>query len=117
MLRVHRRNGDLVAGDAIVAASLASDAAELLIGVRPEDIATTGGTVEATVKVVEDMGPTLTLLADWLGQEVRVIAAKGNSLRPGDRIFPRINPDRIVRWPAATAPSAVEPFNAAPGAA
>jgi multiple sugar transport system ATP-binding protein len=112
VLRVRRQNGELLAQNAAIAPALATDAAELLIGVRPEDISTAGGSVEASVKVVEDMGPTFTVLADWLGQEIRLIAAKGNSLRPGDRIFPRINADRIVRWPAPAAQGSAS-FNAA----
>jgi multiple sugar transport system ATP-binding protein len=111
VLRVHRRNGELFASEHAIAPAAANDTDDLLIGVRPEDIASSGGAGPATVKVVEDMGPTFTVLVEWLGQEVRLIADKGISLRCGDRIFPRINPDRIVRWPAS-APEGSGSFNA-----
>src|SRR5439155_25132075 len=40
-----------------------------LAGVRPENIHLTGGNTEALVKVIENLGPSLVLLVDWLGQE------------------------------------------------
>jgi multiple sugar transport system ATP-binding protein len=70
-----------------------------IVGVRPEDIAVTGGDREASVKVVEDLGPVLVLLVDWLGQEIRIVGDKSTRARPGDRIFPQIDLSRVVVWP------------------
>jgi ABC-type sugar transport system ATPase subunit len=71
---------------------------EFVIGVRPEDISPTGGDVEAVIKVVEDMGPTFVLLVEWRGQDVRIVTAKHRVLRPAERIFPKINFERMIRW-------------------
>ena len=69
-----------------------------VIGVRPEDISPAGGASGAIVKVVEDMGPTFTLLVDWMGQDVRIVTGKSQMFEPGARISPKINSDRIIRW-------------------
>jgi multiple sugar transport system ATP-binding protein len=82
----------------IPASKLGIDLATATVGVRPEDIAPTGGSTEATVKVVENMGPTRVLLVQWLDQEVRILTDKGLTVAVGDRLFPRINRDRAVVW-------------------
>jgi multiple sugar transport system ATP-binding protein len=69
-----------------------------VIGVRPEDVATTGGDREAVVKVVEDMGPTFVLLVEWMGQDVRIVVGKSASYNPGQRLFPKFNANRAIRW-------------------
>src|SRR4051812_34804178 len=82
----------------IPASKLGIDPVTATVGVRPEDIAPTGGSSEATVKVVENMGPTRVLLVQWLDQEVRILTDKGLTVAVGDRLFPRINRDRAVVW-------------------
>src|SRR5262245_5525475 len=41
-----------------------------LVGIRPEAIECSGGQTEATVKVVENMGPMQVVLADWLVEAI-----------------------------------------------
>ena len=69
-----------------------------VIGVRPEDIAIDGGEQEAVVKVVEDMGPMKTLLVEWAGEQVHIIAPKTIAVKPGDRIRPRVNDRNVVMF-------------------
>src|SRR5204863_7827161 len=76
LFHVVRDNGQLLAENIPIAPSLPDDPSRLLLGVRPEDIAPTGGASEAIVKVVEDMGPTFVVLAEWLGQDVRLVTHK-----------------------------------------
>jgi multiple sugar transport system ATP-binding protein len=71
-----------------------------ILGVRPEDIAPTGGERQASVLVVEDMGPTFVLLVEWLGQQVRIVCSKESTYIPGQKIFPTFNPRCAIRWPA-----------------
>src|SRR5262249_27982971 len=82
----------------IPAARLGIDPANATVGVRPEDISPDGGSTKATVKVVENMGPTRVLLVEWLDQEVRMATDKGLTVAVGDKLFPRINLDRAVVW-------------------
>jgi multiple sugar transport system ATP-binding protein len=74
--------------------------AEALLGVRPENIDPEGGASEATVRVVEYMGPTSTLLVDWAGQPVHIVTPRAARLRPGDKIRPRLSRDKALFWPA-----------------
>ncbi len=69
-----------------------------IMGVRPEDIAIDGGEKEGVVKVVEDMGPTQTLLVEWEGAEVHIVAPKTVSVKPGDRIRPRVNDHNVIMF-------------------
>jgi multiple sugar transport system ATP-binding protein len=71
---------------------------EMLLGVRPEDIAPVGGRQPGQVRVVEDTGPATILLVDWSGKEIHLLVEKGLSFRPGDQIWPRIDPARAVLW-------------------
>lgn len=99
ILKVLRSDGHWAtqAGEPILPANgRTSDRA--LIGVRPEDIAPTGGERPATVKVVEDMGPALVLLVDWLGSPWHLMAPKTSPVKTGDTLYPKINPDRVVFW-------------------
>jgi hypothetical protein len=45
------------------------------------------------------MGPTFTLLVEWLGQDVRIVVGKNVSFAPGQILFPRFNSNRLIRWP------------------
>jgi ABC-type sugar transport system ATPase subunit len=71
---------------------------ERLIGVRPEDIASEGGTQAGRVRVVEDTGPNWILLVDWGGCDIHLRVDKDHRFRPGDPIFPRVNAARAVVW-------------------
>jgi multiple sugar transport system ATP-binding protein len=103
LLDVRRDGGawKTAAGTAVMPAASASEP-EMILGIRPEDIEPAGGADEGTVRVVEDMGPTRTLLVDWAGTHVHVIAPKGFEVHRGDRIRPRIVAERAVLWPRGT---------------
>ena len=51
---------------------------------------------EGVVRVVEYTGPTTTLLVDWLGRHIHIIVPRRATVRPGDRVHPRIDPERAV---------------------
>jgi multiple sugar transport system ATP-binding protein len=76
----------------------------MLLGVRPEDIALEGGEHAASVDLVEDTGPAKIALISWGGERLHVLMGKHASQKPGDRVFPRLNPDRVVLWPADSVP-------------
>jgi multiple sugar transport system ATP-binding protein len=100
LIPVQRQNEALVSSDGVIIAASREDwPQQALAGVRPENISCEGGEREAVVKVVEDLGPVLVLLTDWLGQEIRIVAPKSKPVHVGDRIFPKINPDSVVVWP------------------
>lgn len=70
-----------------------------VLGIRPEDIETSGGEKAARVGVVEDMGPEKIIAARWLGRDIHILARSDVEARPGDEIFPKANPERAVFWP------------------
>jgi multiple sugar transport system ATP-binding protein len=72
-------------------------------GVRPESIQLTGGTTEAPLKVVENLGPSLVLLVDWLGQEMRIVTDKSQRVQVGDTLRPRVDPKDVIVWGSTTA--------------
>ena len=111
LVPVRRQGGAWCAldGTPLVPAADASGPAERLLGVRPEDIRpeareTDGpplgggqaGPGEALVRVVEYIGPTTTLLCDWAGAHVHIVIPRRGSLRPGDRLRPRIDAARAI---------------------
>lgn len=105
LLRVQRKGGYWVSegGTRLLVAS-ASGPDQRLLGIRPEDIvpepvvegreAASGS--EAVLKIVEYIGPTTTLLCDWDSAHVHIVVPRRGSFRVGDRICPRINPERAV---------------------
>ena len=87
-----------VGNKGVLVESTAEDGVYTSVGVRPEYIEPRGGGEDAEVRVVEDAGPTWVLRVDWLGQEVRLIAGKEESYRPGQRIQPRVDSGRVIVW-------------------
>ena len=77
-----------------------SGPATATLGVRPEDLEPRGGTSEAEVKGVEDMGVTKILLVHWAGRPFHLLCPHDVAVRPGDRVRPRVRPDRAILWPA-----------------
>ena len=82
----------------IPAAKLGAESRGTLAGIRPESIYLTGGSVEATVKVVENLGPSIVLLVDWLGQEMRIATDKSHPIQVGDKVWPRVEPADVIVW-------------------
>jgi multiple sugar transport system ATP-binding protein len=100
LFRVRRADGQWVtsAGVAVIDAAPGAES-EMILGARPEDISPTGGAHSGTVRVVEDMGPTRTLLVQWAGQDIHIVTPKDPPLRPGDEVRPKFDPARVNLWP------------------
>jgi len=88
------------AGGAAIAPADGQEGAEMILGVRPEDVSISGGDCPAVVRMVEETGPAKILLVDWAGCEVHIIAAAAAAVRPGDTIRPRVDASRVILWPA-----------------
>ncbi len=104
LLDVRRSGGSWVTeGGVTVTPAEAGDEGRMILGVRPEDIELVarpaGEAPSAAVRVVEDTGPTKVLLIDWAGSDVHVIAPRDLEVRPGEKVFPRVDPARVVLWP------------------
>lgn len=78
-----------------------SGAGEMLLGVRPEDIAPAGGRVPGVVRVVEDAGAEWILSVDWAGASIHITASKERRFAPGETVYPRIDAERALLWPRA----------------
>ncbi len=76
-----------------------------LLGIRPEDIDVTGGTHEARIRIIEDMGPVHVLLVDWMGESFHLVSPKRPGLCPGDRIMPKVREGCAIVWNADENPT------------
>jgi multiple sugar transport system ATP-binding protein len=107
LLPVQRENGQWRAADGtpLLRAEPAGPDHRLL-GIRPEHVALVGGDAssEGVVKVVEHTGPTTTLLLDWLGAHVHIVVPRRASVRPGDRVRPRIDSAHVILFDSNQAP-------------
>jgi multiple sugar transport system ATP-binding protein len=103
LVPLRREGGRWLAPDG-TALPLADDGgpAERVVGIRPEHIALDGGDAvpEAVVRIVEAVGPSTTLLVDWVGARMHIVVPRRAALRPGDRVRPRIDPTRAVLFAA-----------------
>jgi multiple sugar transport system ATP-binding protein len=89
----------VVAGGWRLAPAKPGKADRATVGVRPEDIDLEGGTVAATVRVVERLGPAVQLLCEIDGVSFHVLAPPGIVLEPGAMIHPRVRSNAAVVWP------------------
>lgn len=106
LLRVHRVADQWLAADGTpIMAAESAGPTERLLGIRPENVLFTDleresprtpGPFDAVVEIVEYVGPTTTLLCAWAGTHVHILIPYRGSVRPGDRIFPRVDPARAV---------------------
>jgi ABC-type sugar transport system ATPase subunit len=74
-------------------------AQRLILGVRPEDVSLEGGQHAASIELVEDMGPAKVAVVSWGGERVHILLDKHSPKRPKDKVFPCVNPERVVLWP------------------
>jgi len=93
--------GWVVSSGAVLIASSGSLHDRATVGVRPEDVQLTGGDSSARIKMVEDMGPTLTVLLHWHEQDVHAVVKKGTPVRVGDEVWPSVVGSRAVVWGSA----------------
>jgi multiple sugar transport system ATP-binding protein len=77
------------------------DAASATIGVRPEDLALSGGADEAVVRVVEDLGPVRLAVLDWAGQRCHAVVGPERAVAVGERVAPSIRPGAALVWPGS----------------
>ena len=99
LLKVHRAEGHWVTDRDVEVMPAKAGKEEMLLGVRPEDIAPVGGKQAGRIRVVEDTGPARILLVDWAGHPIHLLVDKGTSWRPGDEVFPQIDAERAMLWP------------------
>lgn len=89
-------------------ASAAIDGGDVVIGIRPHDIAVTApgeGDAVATVEVVEPLGAQATVHVSLLGLEgelTRVLVPSGHTPRTGDRLGLRIGKGHAHLFDAST---------------
>jgi multiple sugar transport system ATP-binding protein len=103
LLHAYFSGGQWVTSDGSPIAPAPPSAPErVLLGIRPEDIATEGGVQGAVVQMVEYMGPTTTLLVRWGGCDLHIVTRGRSALRPKDTLWPRFDPARIVSFPHVT---------------
>jgi ABC-type sugar transport system ATPase subunit len=98
-----RRDGASWAAAGVNLLPAAGTAASATIGVRPEDLSLTGGTVAGTVRVVEDLGPARLAVVDWAGLRCHALVDKRSPIAAGDRVAPSFRAERAVVWADAGA--------------
>ena len=72
----------------------------MLLGVRPEDIETEGGSANADVRLVEENGADKILVIHWAGADFHVLTHRRAAFKPGDAIRPALAPAKAILWPA-----------------
>lgn len=99
LLRVRRQGREWRTADGTpLMTADSAGASERILGIRPEDVELDGGDAlfEGVVRIVEYIGPTTTLLVDWAGTHVHIVVPRRATVRPGDRVHPRIHSARAV---------------------
>jgi multiple sugar transport system ATP-binding protein len=99
VLDARREDGWWIAADGSrIAEAAAGPAGPATIGFRPEHAAPDGGSFEAEVEVVEDLGPSRVIVlrrGDW---KLRVLVDRAVHASPGTSFRPKVLRDRIVEW-------------------
>ncbi len=86
----------------LLTAALA-DGASVVIGVRPEDVHRDAGTIDATVRAVEWLGPERHVMCDVAGTTVTIReAAEKRDPQPGERITVGCDPQHVHVFDAQT---------------
>jgi multiple sugar transport system ATP-binding protein len=107
LLPVRRENGQWRAADGTPLLRAESSGPDhRLLGIRPEHVALVGGDAssEGVVKVVEHTGPTTTLLLDWLGAHIHIVVPRRATVRPGERVRPRIDSTHVLLFDSNLTP-------------
>lgn len=69
------------------------------LGIRPENIRTTGGESPATIEIIEEMGPSTILLVNWCGVHVHILTSAPSPHHKGETIYPTLSPEQVIIWP------------------
>ncbi len=72
----------------------------LTLGIRPEDVKLSGGDSTALIELVENTGPAQVVVLNWGGERIHALVEKGVPLKPGDRVFPTFDSQRVMTWPS-----------------
>jgi multiple sugar transport system ATP-binding protein len=96
-----RRDGNHWNAGGVALLPASGEASAATVGVRPEDLLLDGGSGEAVVRVVEDLGPNRLAVIEWAGQHCHALLAKEHAVSVGERVFPSFAPERALVWPTA----------------
>lgn len=99
IVEVHREERGWINSAGVQLMPADEGAGEMLLGIRPENIAIEGGQVPGLIRGVEDAGAVWILLVDWAGEALHIIAPKGRHFAPGGEIHPLIDTRRAIFWP------------------
>ncbi len=99
VLDARREDGAwIVADGARIAEATAGPAGPATIGFRPEHAAPEGGSFDAEVEVVEDLGPSRVIVLRRGELRLRVLVERTVHVVPGAVLRPKVFADRIVEW-------------------
>ncbi len=100
LIPVTRKGGAWVTESGVPICPAAGESAErMLLGVRPENVAPSGGPAPAAVRVVEDMGAEKVVLADLADLSIHLLVRGDLPIAPDQEIHPKIDPDAVCLWP------------------
>jgi len=101
VLEARREDGWWVlADDSRIAEAGAGPPGSTTIGFRPEHARPDGGSFEARIEVVEDLGPSRALFVRRGETRLCILADRTFRASPGAIVRPRIDPDRVVEFRA-----------------
>jgi multiple sugar transport system ATP-binding protein len=76
----------------------------MTLGIRPEDITLEGGAHAGTVELIENTGPAKVAIVAWAGERIHVLIDKDTTFKLGDKVYPRLDPGRVVLWEKSQCP-------------
>ena len=99
LLSVQKVKNSWVCRDTQIAPAKDDGPHSATVGIRPENIRTSGGAIPATIRIVKNLGPTRVLLVDWGGTNIHIVTSKRESHILGDVIYTSPDPNRVLVWP------------------
>ena len=103
LIEVTSRDGMWMSANGMAILPSSADQQETMtLGVRPENLSPIGGATPATIRVVENMGPSKILLVDWADHQIHIMISSTEVYSPGDTIHPKIEANRFNLWPSDT---------------